>query len=175
VAAAAERGARTVGCWGGGKTEDAPLLAAGFEPGWDPAWMTAERSDLPPAQGDPRVAITADVPEYDGYGQALLALGASEDAWHAVARVGGVYAGHAWAFASAGVTGVYDVDVRPLFRRQGLGRALTLAVLDAAGAGPITLNATGDGERLYRALGFAHVGAGRTWWLHAGTGGPLGV
>jgi hypothetical protein len=29
-----------------------------------------------------------------------------------------------------------------------------------------TLNATGEGELLYRALGFRSLGHGQTWWLH---------
>jgi hypothetical protein len=28
------------------------------------------------------------------------------------------------------------------------------------------LNATGEGEALYRALGFTSLGLGRTWWRH---------
>jgi hypothetical protein len=51
----------------------------------------------------------------------------------------------------------------------GLGRALTLAVCRAAaraGARIATLNATGQGELLYRALGFRSLGLGQTWWIH---------
>jgi hypothetical protein len=37
-----------------------------------------------------------------------------------------------------------------------------------------TLNATGEGELLYRALGFRSLGHGQTWWLHrAGLHGAL--
>jgi hypothetical protein len=35
-----------------------------------------------------------------------------------------------------------------------------------AGARMATLNATGEGELLYRALGFRSLGLGQTWWLH---------
>ena len=30
----------------------------------------------------------------------------------------------------------------------------------------MTLNATGEGELLYGAMGFESLGRGRTWWLH---------
>jgi GNAT superfamily N-acetyltransferase len=175
LARGAGLGACIAGCWGGPDTDEAPLLAAGFERGWRPHWMTARRASLPAAAPDQRVAITGDVPEFDDYGRALLTLASEPHAWHAVARVDGVYAGHAWAFTAAGVTGLYDLDVRPPFRRRGLGRALTLAVLDAAGADRVTLNATPEGERLYGALGFESLGHGRTWWRHAGTAGPREV
>ena len=68
-----------------------------------------------------------------------------------------------------GGAGIYDVDVAPAHRRQGLGRALTSAVCRAAaaaGARVATLNATGEGELLYRALRFRSLGLGQTWWLH---------
>jgi ribosomal protein S18 acetylase RimI-like enzyme len=90
--------------------------------------------------------------------------------WHAAARIDGVYAGHAWAHRVGDHAGIDDVDIRPLFRRQGLGRALTLAVCRASGARTVVLNATGDGEALYRALGFRSLGYGRTLWRE-GSGG----
>jgi hypothetical protein len=68
-----------------------------------------------------------------------------------------------------GGAGIYDVDVVPSQRRRGLGRALTLAVCRAAaraGARVATLNATGEGELLYRALDFRSLGLGPTWWIH---------
>ena len=30
----------------------------------------------------------------------------------------------------------------------------------------VTLNATGEGERLYSAMGFRSLGFGQTWWMH---------
>jgi ribosomal protein S18 acetylase RimI-like enzyme len=141
----------------------ARLAERGFEAGWQPHWMATETSALPLDEDDPRVSIVDAVPEYDDYGQTLLGLTGGRF-WHAAARIDGAYAGHAWAHRVGDHTGIYDVDVRPLFRRQGLGRALTLAVCRAAGARTVVLNATGDGEALYAALGFGSVGFGRTWW-----------
>ena len=68
-----------------------------------------------------------------------------------------------------GVAGLYDVGVERGERRRGIGRAVTLAALDVArslGCGVATLNATPEGEALYRAMGFRSVGVAQTWWLH---------
>jgi GNAT superfamily N-acetyltransferase len=61
--------------------------------------------------------------------------------------------------------------VAPDRRREGIGRALTLAACRAGrdlGCSHAVLNATGEGEPLYRSAGFASLGPGRTWWLHPG-------
>ncbi len=63
------------------------------------------------------------------------------------------------------------MDVWPDFQRRGLGRALLRTVCEAAraaGANRAVLNATPDGERLYSAEGFLHVGRGITYWHHLG-------
>jgi GNAT superfamily N-acetyltransferase len=185
LAWARRTGAAGIGCWATGlePTEElaARLVARGFEWGWQPHWMALGLEALPLAEADPRVALVTEVPEYDGFGRALLALMRERPRrfWHAVARVDGAYAGHASAHAVGGRlagAGVYDVDVLPAHRRRGLGRALTLAVCRAAaatGARVVTLNATGEGELLYRALGFRSLGLGQTWWIHrAGLASP---
>jgi GNAT superfamily N-acetyltransferase len=159
------------------------LVARGFEWGWQPHWMAIDLVRLVSREqdararqvdGDADVQLVEAVPEYDGYGQALMKLAQARPrrSWHAVARVDGAYAGHAWAHLAGGElasAGIYDVDVLPPHRRRGLGAALTLAVCRAAadaGARVATLNATGEGELLYRALGFRSLGLGQTWWLH---------
>jgi GNAT superfamily N-acetyltransferase len=186
IDAARERDADGVGCWASGLEPvdelGERLVARGFEWGWQPHWMAIDLARLPIAEDDSRVSLVEKVPEYGGYGAALMALARTRPrrSWHAVARVDGGYAGHAWAHVIGGrlgSAGIYDVDVVPGHRRQGLGRALTLAVCRAAataGARMATLNATGEGELLYRALGFRSLGYGQTWWLHrAGLHGSL--
>ena len=172
---ARERGARSVACWATGlEPYDAlgeRLVARGFEWGWQPHWMAIDLDDLPGDEPDPRVAVVADVPEYDAYGRALLTLTERRPAhtWHALARIDGAWAGRGWAHRVGEHAGIYDMDVPPHVRRRGVGRALTLAVCraaKAAGARFATLNATAEGELLYRSLGFRSVGRGQTWWRH---------
>ena len=164
-----ERGVRRIGVWASGLEDvDAladPLLAHGFGWGWRPHWMAIAAAELPRDEPDPRVAVTDAVPEYDANGQALLGL-TRGPFWHAAARVEGAFAGRAWAHRVGDHAGLYDVDVWPPHRRTGLGRALTLAVARASGAPWLVLNATEEGARLYRALGFRSLGFGQTWWLH---------
>ena len=67
--------------------------------------------------------------------------------------------------AVAQVVGEDDDDVRPPFRRRGLGTALLQAVsaaAAAAGARHAVLNATPE---LYETCGFRQIGEGITWWL----------
>jgi GNAT superfamily N-acetyltransferase len=165
----AERDVYRIGVWATGREDlerlARPLLARGFEAGWQPHWMAIAATDLPSGEPDARVAVSADVPEYDAYGQALLRLTAGRF-WHAVARVDDAFTGRAWSHRTGDHAGLYDVDVRARWRRHGLGHALTLAVARAAGAPWVVLNATGEGEALYRALGFRSVGLGQTWWWH---------
>ena len=123
------------------------------------------------ASDDERVALCSKVPEYGEASRQLLTLAtdASHRAWHAVARVDGTFAGRAWAFATPGIAGIYDMEVWPGFRRTGLARALLRTVCGAARAAGVpsaVLNATPDGERVYVAEGFAHIGKGITYWHH---------
>ena len=98
--------------------------------GWQPHWMAIDLAHAPADAADPRVSLVEVVPEYDGYGQGLMALARARPRrlWHAIARVDGAYAGHAWAHVVGGRlggAGVYDVDVAPQHRRTGPGGALT--------------------------------------------------
>lgn len=167
---AREHNARIVGAWLSPQTDATPLEALGFERGWEPWWMAA-RLDAIKEPNDPRVALSTDVPEYGPNGQRLLSLARGERprAWHAVARVDGRFAGRAWILVAGEVAGVYDMEVWPQFRRRGLGRALVRTLCEAArtvGANRAVLNATPEGERLYSAEGFVHVGRGITYWHH---------
>ena len=68
------------------------------------------------------------------------------------------------------VAALFNLGVDPGWRRRGVGTALTRAACElAAGQGAIAigLNATPDGERVYRALGFVDCGSGQTWHLTA--------
>jgi GNAT superfamily N-acetyltransferase len=146
-----------VGAWLGLDVDPTPLAQAGFTKGWTPSWMTAQLSDVP-APGDQRVRLERVEPAR---------------AWYATAHIYETnrFAGHAWSFRHEQLAGVFDMEVWPAFQRMGLGTALLAAVCAAArqaGATDAVLNATPEGELLYRACGFSRVGAGITWWHHMG-------
>lgn len=66
------------------------------------------------------------------------------------------------------IAGLFNLGVDSKVRQRGIGTALTLAALALAqdhGAIGMGLNATPDGERVYRKLGFHTIGYGQTWFL----------
>lgn len=146
------------------------LVARGFGWGWQPHWMALDLAQLPDddTQHDVvvrRGPIPGDVPY--GVGQidppAALHL--------AIRAEGGAIVGHAVVNAWRGVAGIYSMGVSRAHRRQGIGRALTIAAGRAAtqrGCRHAVLNATDEGERLYRSVGFEPLGWGQTWWYAAG-------
>ena len=76
--------------------------------------------------------------------------------------------GHAILNVAGDCAGLYDMGVLEQARRRGYGLALTLAALARArdeGCTSVTLNATGEGEPVYRRAGFESLGRGMTWWL----------
>ena len=91
--------------------------------------------------------------------------------WHLGAWRDGRPVGHALVNVTTGplgVAGIYDMGVAATERRKGIGRGLVAAALRVAreqGCAIATLNATPEGELLYRQLGFASVGVAQTWWL----------
>ena len=90
---------------------------------------------------------------------------------HFVVRDGGALVGHAVLNVAGTTAGVYDMGVGLEHRRRGHGLALTRAAVARAGqlgCSSVTLNATGDGEPMYRRAGFASLGLGMTWWMFPG-------
>jgi ribosomal protein S18 acetylase RimI-like enzyme len=195
VRAARRSGAREVSCWSALPTRPADLgerlAVRGFGLGWQAHWMARELDRLPPAPRpggvvvdvvDPAEPWVAESLPYDDPGAAerrrALAARRPRHVWHVAARRDGTPVGHATLSAGTGtlgVAGIYDVGVRPDERRRGIGRALTAAVCALArerGYVYATLNATYEGELLYRALGFRSVGLAQTWWLHLPRGAP---
>lgn len=170
-------GARTVGVWLNGAVRATDLSTFGFEAGWQPWWMCAP-INATTSYGTAGTSITTAVPEYEGAPARELAVTRSQPAraWHAVATAGGELAGAAYSFYEPennprALGGVFNMEVHPEFRRQGMGTSLLSAVARqaaAAGAEELALNATPEGYELYLRRGFELIGRGQTWWLHLG-------
>jgi ribosomal protein S18 acetylase RimI-like enzyme len=148
----------------------ASLVARGFGWGWEPHWMARALDSLPDG---PPVEVTAaaargpysdDLP-YAPRGTdppATLSLGIQADG-----RTVGRVAVNTWR----GIAGIYSMGVSEAYRRRGFGAALTIAACRVAAAQGCThavLNATEEGEALYRAIGFRSLGWGQTWWWFPG-------
>jgi ribosomal protein S18 acetylase RimI-like enzyme len=158
LAAGREAGVPEAACWSvlPSPTEhlSALLVARGFEIGWQPHWMGLELEALPADR--PVAGVAVELHTTNGVHRALARRGAS-------------VLGTA-LMAVDGVAGsIFDLHVEEAERRRGIGWTLTHR-LCAHGAHDrvrhVTLNATGDGERLYRAMGFRSLGFGQTWWMH---------
>ena len=79
--------------------------------------------------------------------------------------------GHVVVNPWRGVAGIYAMGVADAQRRRGIGRALVIAAcrraIDARLHAAV-LNATEQGEPVYRGVGFESLGHGQTWWLARG-------
>lgn len=166
VRAAVERGVSEVGCWALSPDErlGARLLALGFQGGWRPHWMGIEpvrRMELPEHAAEESDECSAALP----YGHDPAP---SDVARHFVAHEHDALVGHVVLHVEGDSGGIYDMGVASRARRRGHGTALTRAAVTAAqelGCSSVTLNATGEGEPLYRSVGFTSLGYGMTWWL----------
>jgi len=169
VHTAVERGVTEVGCWALAPDErlGRRLLALGFQDGWQPHWMGLEptrRGERPGHVVEESGACSTALP----YGHDPAPV---DVARHFVARDGEAIVGHVVLHVEGESGGVYDMGVAPRARRRGHGTALTVAAVTAAhelGCASLTLNATGEGEPLYRSVGFASLGHGMTWWRFPG-------
>ncbi len=167
-------GAKTVGVWLNAAVRGRELAPFGFEPGWQPWWMGAP-AEVVAAFDRSGATITSEVPEFAGPPAAEVAVTRSRPAraWHATARADGLLVGSAYSFYEGtgnarGLGGVFNMEVRPGFRRRGHGTAMLAALAReaaAAGARELALNATPEGFELYSRRGFELIGRGQTWWL----------
>ena len=86
-----------------------------------------------------------------------------------VASIDGEPLGHALIFLGAGVAGVFDVGVVRRARGRGIGRAVTVAAVTHAkrlGYRYAVLQASGDGEQVYRKIGFEEA-CRLSLWFHS--------
>jgi GNAT superfamily N-acetyltransferase len=107
------------------------------------------------------LAVGFDLPNVvaKGFGDLFGGLGFGPEApfRHYVGRLHGLPVACSTLFLGSDVAGIYDVAVVPEVRRQGIGRAITLAPLREAralGYRYAVLGATEMGFDVYRRLGF---------------------
>jgi GNAT superfamily N-acetyltransferase len=168
VALARAAGAREVGCWALEPDDEvgARLTALGFQDGWQPHWMGIDPRrvwDEPAHPVEESSECSRELPYWSE-----LHERAGDDVHHLVAREGAALVGHTVLNVDGESAGIYDMGVLPRVRRRGYGRALTVGALALArdlGCARVTLNATAEGELLYRSVGFRSLGLGMTWWL----------
>jgi ribosomal protein S18 acetylase RimI-like enzyme len=164
-------GLRQVGWWStdADVTLGTSLVARGFGWGWQPHWMARPLEQVP--DPPPAHSVTSSEPPYaDDLPYAperadppgMFGLGI---------RIDGTTVGHVAINLWHGIAGIYSMGVSAAHRRQGIGRALTVAACRLAaerGCTYAVLNATDDGEGLYRTVGFESHGWGQSWWWFPG-------
>ena len=166
---AVDHGVREVGCWSMAPDAElgAGLTALGFQDGWQPHWMGIDPRHVAPEPTHP-VEETSECADGLPYGWPGHGSVADDGVHHLVVRSGEDIVGHVVLDVAGDQGGIYDMGVAPAAQRRGYGTALTLAALvraREAGCIGVTLNATGEGEPLYRSVGFQSLGWGMTWWL----------
>jgi ribosomal protein S18 acetylase RimI-like enzyme len=169
VRLAREAGVREVSCWSLHPNEQLGrrLAELGFQDGWQPHWMGIDprrASGSVAHEVEETTACARDLPYASEQHESVL----GGDVHHLVARDGAAIVGHVVLDVDEERGGIFDMGVAPAARRRGFGRSLTLAALERArgvGCSVVTLNATGEGEPLYRSVGFESLGLGMTWWL----------
>ncbi len=163
LAEAERRGARSVGVWMNAAMREGVLPQYRFERGSQPWWMTrtldVESVVAASDSSDERVAIQEIQP-----GQVWLSTARADDEW-----TGRSYAYLPPEQGEKHIAGIFDMEVAPGHRRSGIGTAMLNQLVEAAfnaGAEDLMLNATPDGQRLFRHHGFELIGKGQTWWFH---------
>ena len=169
VRLARESGASEISCWA--LAPDEPLgerlHALGFQDGWQPHWLGIDASEPLPAsphEVEETTECEPGLPYWSPYHQSVL----GGDVHHLVVREDAEIVGHAVLNVDGESGGIYDMGVAWSARRRGIGLALTLAAVaraSDAGCTTVTLNATGEGEPMYRRAGFRSFGLGMTWFL----------
>lgn len=175
-----QRNLKQIACWSliPSRPRDfgARLVARGFEWGWQPHWMALDlrnlRSDFPVPEG---LRIEVDnVADWDVQDLPYYKWEENHYAFRPQVRFGawlnGKIVGQSVLHMTTGrlgVAGIYSVGVVPGARRQGIGRAVSLAACQLAkdmGCHYALLNAA---THIYERLGFVSLGYGQTWFMQA--------
>jgi ribosomal protein S18 acetylase RimI-like enzyme len=168
---------RSVGYWSlaGDDELGARLVARGFGWGWRPHWMAIDLDDpaVFAARAQPAFAVQAAAPPY----ARTLPYAPSDSVpdppgtFRLGVRLRDKLVGQIAVNPRDGIAGIYSMGVAPRARGRGIATALTNEACRQAielGCRYAVLNATDDGERVYRRVGFRSLGWGQTWWYRRG-------
>jgi ribosomal protein S18 acetylase RimI-like enzyme len=168
-----------VGCWSRMPSKppdlELRLLARGFRLGWKPHWMgkVLTATPFPEAITLDNTSDLRDIPDLP-YAKSEAVMTYAQNPipgvlmQRFVARIDGEPVGHTVVLCTPGVAGIYNVGVLPSFRRRGIGKAMMEAASAFAferGWTYLVLNASMQGQLLYRQCGFSDMEEGMTWWL----------
>lgn len=182
-----QREPREVACWALSPPQPSDLggrlVARGFKWGWQPHWMALDLSKLSvnfPVPEGLHIAVDNernwDVDDLPYYTKGESKPKPSEPSeaehlrWHFGAWLNGKLVGQSALQVTTGhlgIAGIYNVGVVPAARRQGIGRAVSLAACQfakALGCHYALLNAA---THIYNHIGFVSLGFGQTWFLDA--------
>jgi ribosomal protein S18 acetylase RimI-like enzyme len=148
------------------------LVARGFGWGWRPHWMAIELEDEERFSAAPDLAFEVVVAPGPPYAHTLpyAPPDGVEDPPRVLrlgVRLREKVIGQISVNPHAGVAGIYSMGVARRVRGRGIATELTRAACRLAieqGCRHAVLNATDDGERVYRRVGFRSLGWGQTWW-----------
>lgn len=177
--------AKNIGCWSlqpaATANLDVLLLARGFQPGWQPCWMSLDlqtfNTRYPAPEGlhiapDNQTSLHAvnELP-YAGDNSSGSTGLQYEDRMRVqrfVATWNGNIVAQTLLLFGGGVAGIYNVGVVPQARGKGIGKAIVSAACLYAreqGYHYATLNANPMGRPIYEQLGFRWINDGLSWWI----------
>jgi ribosomal protein S18 acetylase RimI-like enzyme len=148
------------------------LVARGFGWGWRPHWMAIDLDDQERFAAAPDRRFEVVVAPGPPYAKTLpYAPPDGVEDPPGVVRLGvrlrEKLIGQISINPLGGVAGIYSMGVAPRVRGRGIATELTQAACRLAiqhGCRHAVLNATDEGERVYRRVGFRSLGWGQTWW-----------
>jgi ribosomal protein S18 acetylase RimI-like enzyme len=148
------------------------LVARGFGWGWRPHWMAIELDDPGRFDRSPTASFEVVVAPERPYANTLPyappeGVGDPPGTFRLGVRLRQKVIGQISLNPRAGVAGIYSMGVAPRVRGRGIATELTRAACRLAidhGCRYAVLNATEEGERVYRRVGFRSLGWGQTWW-----------
>lgn len=148
------------------------LVARGFGWGWRPHWMAIDLDDAerfaPPSDPQFEVVVAPGPPHAHTLPYAPpVGVGDPPGTFRLGVRLREKVIGQISLNPHAGIAGIYSMGVVPRARGRGIATELTQAACRLAieqGCRHAVLNATDDGERVYRRVGFRSLGWGQTWW-----------